>query len=106
MDQASAIENPVWLENSHDPYSVPSLETLRHWRKIGKVRPCFFMRRGQIFLPKYFRTQTILVRKQKKKILDDEDKFCSSETLREVLDYKVKADFFGKTVLYTVKALY
>ena len=48
----------------------------------------------------------ILVRKQKKKILDDEDKFCSSETLREVLDYKVKADFFGKTVLYTVKALY
>ena len=27
--------------------------------------------------------------KQKKRILDDEDNFCSSETLKEVLDCKV-----------------
>jgi cap1 methyltransferase len=59
-DPVTEIETPIWIENRG--VELPALSLLiKNWKKIGK----------------------------KKVILDDEYEFCSSETLKQVLECKV-----------------
>jgi hypothetical protein len=57
-DPISCFETPIWLVNETN--EMPSLEEISSWKEIGI----------------------------KKKILDDEDNFCSKEILKSVLDCK------------------
>lgn len=70
-DPATATETPLWISNINLD-EMPSLDLLRSWKKIGP----------------------------KKRILDDEDTFCSKQTLAQVLDCKVSSSFLLKSIRF------
>ena len=86
-DPVSSRETPEWLENPSE--EVPSLKDLLKWKKMGPVSRLlrFFFKNINYLLSKTFYNLQNLFKK--KRILDDEDKFCSRETLQQVLECKV-----------------
>ncbi len=77
-DPVTEIETPIWIENRG--VDLPSLSVLtRSWKKLGK----------------------------KKVILDDEDKFCSPETLGQVLECKVSYfEILKESELYFIQTTF
>lgn len=76
-DPASERETPSWISNINLD-EMPSLDLLRSWKKIGP----------------------------KKRTLDDEDTFCSGETLEQVLKCKVRSLLLTLNKLYLTLFLY